>query len=447
MAVTKIILPTLGLDIEEATIVKWLRKEGDSVVKGEPIVVIETEKAAMEIDAPESGVLRQILQPEGSTVRVTEAIALMEIAKADGMASVALPGHTTAADSSATLVRASPAARRAARELGVDLAQIRGSGPLGRIQGADVVQFAAGTSKPGSTKATPVAVRIAREQGIDLSQVKGTGPAGRIMKGDVLAAVTKEMGSTPVSADSRPTTTREERLPIPKEQLPGRLVPLQRKRRVTAERMALSARSVARVTLNTDVDATELVHLRQRLLPIYETRYGVRLSYDAILVKMVATALAEHRNLNARWTDEGIYLIESINVGVAIAVADGLVVPVIHGADCKSLPDIASEVSAFVEKAREDKLTLEDMTGGTFTLTNLGLFGIDSFTPIVNPPEAAILGVGRIAERPVGLDGQIVLRPTMTLSLSFDHRVVDGAPAARFLQTVQQLLREPYLLI
>ena len=221
---------------------------------------------------------------------------------------------------------------------------------------------------------------------------------------------------------------------------------LGRKRRVTAERMAASARSVARITLNMEVDAGRMVELRARLKPAYEAK-GQKLSYDALLVKAVASALAEHPHLNARWTEAGVYLVDPINVGFAVAVEDGLVVAVIREAASKALMGVASEMASLLGKAKEDRLSRDEMSGGTFTITNLGMFGVDSFTPIVNPPEAAILGVGRIAERPVGREGQLVLRPMMTLSLSVDHRVVDGAPAARFLARVKELLEEPYLLL
>jgi pyruvate dehydrogenase E2 component (dihydrolipoamide acetyltransferase) len=229
--------------------------------------------------------------------------------------------------------------------------------------------------------------------------------------------------------------------------LPGRLVPLGRKRRVTAERMAQSSRSVARITLNVEVDAGKMVELRARVQSSYAAK-GQKLSYDALLVKTVGAALADHPHLNARWIEgKGIYLLESINVGVAVAAEDGLVVPVVRDAGGKKLAEIAAELAGLLAKARENRLTREEMFDGTFTITNLGMFGIDSFAPIVNPPESAILGVGRIAERPAGRDGQLVLRPSMTLSLSVDHRVADGAPAARFLQRVKELLEEPYLLL
>jgi pyruvate dehydrogenase E2 component (dihydrolipoamide acetyltransferase) len=416
-----VIVPTLGLDIEEVTITHWLCQAGGSVRQGEPLFVVETEKASMEIEATASGVLQRILYPEGSLVRVTDTVAFIET---EEKAAVETPVAAAAAVTATEKLRASPAARRLSRELGVDLSQVKGAGPQGRVQGNDVRLFARSATE--TIKASPVARRIAEEQDIRLSQVAPTGPGGRIMRKDVLAV-----------AD----LSRVEEKP------PGRVVPPNRKRRITAERMALSARTVARVTLHTEVDASELVRLRTRLLPTYEARYNVRLSYNAILLKVVAAALVLHPHLNARWTDQGLELVESINIGAAVAVADGLVVPVVREADRKSLAHIAVELQKLVEKANQDKLTPDEMSGGAFTITNLGAFGIDSFTPIVNPPEIAILGVGRMVEKPVGRKGEIALCPMMTLSLSFDHRAVDGAPAARFLQAIGQLLSEPYLLI
>lgn len=195
------------------------------------------------------------------------------------------------------------------------------------------------------------------------------------------------------------------------------------------------------------VDAGSLIELKARLQPYYEATPSGRLSFDALFVKVVASALFDHPYLNSRWTDQGVYLVEPVNVGVAVATEDGLVVPVVHDAARKKLAEISAELASLVAKAREDRLSPQELTGGTFTITNLGMYGVDSFTPVVNPPEAAILGVGRIAEEPVGRNGEIVLRPMMGLSLSFDHRIVDGAGAAQFLQRIEQLLEEPHLLI
>jgi len=433
----EVILPTLGLDMEEAVISQWLKNEGETVQEDEPLLVVETDKVSTEIVAPVSGILQRIVQPAGATVPVTHTIAVIETEGCDGAVSPAFVDRPSAmaqtsppspaaeerrgegAEHGAVVgsparapergVRASPAARKAARELGVELALVPGTGPSGRVQGEDVRRFAKG--KGGVA-----------------------GPA---------AAATAARAAQPASA--APAESRDS-LSVFRE-LPGRLVPLGRKRRVTAERMVQSSRSVARITLNLEVDAGRMVELRSRLQPSYAAK-GQKLSYDALLVKAVGAALADHPYLNARWIDnKGIYLVESINVGVAVAVEDGLVVAVIRDAAGKKLMEVAAEMAGLLAKAREDRLTREEMSDGTFTITNLGMFGIDSFTPIVNPPEAAILGVGRIAERPAGRDGQLVLRPLMTLSLSVDHRVVDGAPAARFLQRMKELIEEPYLLL
>jgi pyruvate dehydrogenase E2 component (dihydrolipoamide acetyltransferase) len=403
-----VIMPTLGLDMVEATIEKWLKRPGESVAKDEPLVVVETDKASTEIVAPTAGILKQILQVEGSVVPVTHTIAVIETAETeDGASERPVPSVSPKG------VRASPAARRVAKDLGVDLAAVEGTGPAGRVQGYDVRHFAnssEGAAARENAASTDVALPAPRGEGGSPSTL------------------------SPVGVQPR------------RSGLPGTVVPLGKKRRLTADRMALSARSVARLTLNMEIDAGQMMDLRSRLLPEYQSK-GVRLSYDAILAKVVANALVEHPYLNARWTDKGVLLIEPINVGVAVAVDDGLVVPVIRDANRKDLMEVASDLSRLVAKAREDRLALDDISDGTFTITNLGAFDVDSFTPIVNPPEAAILGVGRVVEKPVGVAGNVVLRPRFNLSLSFDHRIVDGAPAARFLQLVKKLLEEPYLLI
>lgn len=421
----KMIMPTLGLDMESALIQQWLKAEGDTVAKDEPVVLVETDKATTEIVAPTDGVLKQILRRDGTTVPVTDTIAYIETAEAgdrepepapplnEGTGASPHPGGPDSStgklapstpESEHSGLRASPAARHEARELGVDLSMVEGTGPGGRIQGNDVRGFSERMAPAPS--ATPTA--------------------------------------TPTHAESLAPMPMAQ--PLPTASVEGRLVPMSRKRRITAERMSLSARTVARLTMDMGVDATEMIRLRQRLQPAYEAR-GARLTHNDLLIKVVAVALVDHPYLNARWSDEGIVLLQQINIGIAVAVQDGLVVPVIHDAHRKRLDEVSAEASRLVARAREEKLSMEEITGGTFTITNLGMYGVESFTPIVNPPEAAILGVGAMADRPVGCDGEIVLRPTMTLSLSFDHRIVDGAPAAQFLQRVKKLLEEPYLLL
>ena len=342
--------------------------------------------------------------------------------------------------------RASPRARRAARELGVDLSLVTGTGPQGRIVERDVIRFAGAQLRPeapppaevGRPQVASVVHGLAEEVGGDLSRVRGTGPDERVLRGDVLA-------STGVSTDAG---TGEAGAKIDLEAgLTGRLVPLGRKRKVTAEKMALAAHTVARMTLFLEVDMAETVRVREELAPVYQSQDGLHLSYSDLLILAASRSLREHPYMNARWTDQGIVEIDQVNVGLAVAVPDGLVVPVVKEADRKSLREIARATSDLAARARDGKLSLADLAGGTFTITNLGMYGIELFIPVVNPPEAAILGVGKIVERPVIRDGQVVARPRMALSLSVDHRVVDGAPAARFLARVQQLLEKPHLLL
>lgn len=363
------------------------------------------------------------------------------------------------------ILRASPRAKRAARETGIDLTLLEGTGPLGRIVEADVLRFAELQRREGPVsesgadrvRATPSALKLAAERGLSLDGLVGTGPGGRVTKEDVLAAISTvkpgdglqearvlgvEITAKPEAKTAKPSA----RLTL-EAGLTGHVVPLNRKRAVTAQKMSLSAHSVARITLSLEADMAEAVRLREQLLPLYESQYGVRLSYNDLLILAVGRALREHPYLNARWTEEGILLIDQVNIGLAMAVSDGLIVPVVKDAGRRALPEIARTTADLVAKGREDKLAFDEITGGTFTITNLGMYGIEVFTPIVNPPEVAILGVGKIVEKPVMRDGQVVGRPRMALSLSVDHRVVDGSPAAQFLARVQQLLEAPYLLL
>ena len=361
--------------------------------------------------------------------------------------------------------RISPRARKTARELEIDLSLIRGSGPEGRVVEADVLRFAeenrgeAAPSDGGSAREriTPAARRLAAERGISLGGIAGTGPGGRVTREDVLAALTATPPGPRHREEPEPPTGAPVLAPGVAAALPrsvavemgltGRIVPLSRKRKVTAQKMSLSARTVARITLALEVDMAEATRLRRELLPLYEAQHGVRLSYTDLLVLAVARALREHPQLNSRWTDQGILLIDQINIGVATAVDDGLIVPVVSGAADKTLAEIARITTDLANRARDGKLSLVEMSGSTFTISNLGMYGIELFTPIVNPPEAAILGVGTIVEKPVVREGQVVVRPRMALCLSADHRVVDGAPAAQFLRRVRQLLEMPYLLL
>ncbi|HEY8742819.1 MAG TPA: 2-oxo acid dehydrogenase subunit E2, partial [Chloroflexota bacterium] len=380
-----------------------------------------------------------------------------------GAPSALQPLATRPSDSAneATSVRATPLARRLAGELGLDLRAVRGSGPGGRVIEADVrastaveSQGASSVDQPGRARtaavpvlapgdagnlagagtdghfvrASPLARRLAREQGIELNSIDGSGPERRVLERDVLArAATNESAAPDVRAPRRVETIKVSGI-----------------RRLIAERMLRSLQSSAQLTLTTEVDATELVDLRSHLLPAARV-YGHRPpTYTDMLLQLVARLLPAHPLLNSSLLGEGeaqeIACWADITVGVAVALERGLVVPVVRHADQKSLDAISAELSELVARARSNTLTTDDLQGATFTLTNLGALEIDGFTPIINPPQCAILGIGRIAAKPAVHQGQIVIRQLLTLSLTFDHRILDGAPAGAFLRDVKRAI-------
>jgi pyruvate dehydrogenase E2 component (dihydrolipoamide acetyltransferase) len=472
----QVTMPLLGLTMEEGTITEWLKKEGETVAKEEPLFIVETDKSAVEVGAPAAGVLSQIIVQVGQTAAVSAPIAVIaQPGEAVAPAAAPVPAVPTAAPARApasatpSVVRSapdtngqaatgdrqavSPRARRVARELDVDVTALAGSGPGGRVverdvQAAAAAQPTAAVEAPAASErivASPLARKLAAEHGVDLAGLRGTGPGGRITERDVTAAV--EARTTARAPAESPAT-----LPAVAA-AKGAFEPLNRVRRITAERMAASSRSVARVTLLMEVDMTEAVRFRTQLAPEFEKRYGARLAYDAMIGKACGIALAEHPHVNAQWQEAadgqpaGIRLQPTVNVGVAVASDQGLLVVVVRDADSKSLAQVNGDLMGLVAKSRQGGLGPDALSGGTFTITNLGGYGVEAFTPIVNPPETAILGVGRIAQRPAVVDGQIVARDLMYLSLAFDHRVVDGAPAAQFLQRVKECLEAPYLLL
>jgi pyruvate dehydrogenase E2 component (dihydrolipoamide acetyltransferase) len=481
----QVTMPILGLTMEEGTITEWLKQVGDTVAKEEPLFVVETDKSAVEVPAPADGVLSQIIVQVGQTAPVRAPIAMIaqpgeaveEAASAAPAAASAGPAAATSAPATAARASApaavtasrapgerqavSPRARMVARELGVDVTGVTGTGPDGRVVERDVRAAAAAAplaaaapevaTPPERIIASPLARKLAAEHAVDLAQIKGTGPGGRITEKDVTAFVDARQAAPPHAV-----------IPVQEEgpaTLPavaaatGDFEPLNRVRRITADRMAASARSVARVTLLMEVDMSEAVRFRTQLAPEFEKRYGARLAYDAMIAKACAIALGEHPHVNAQWQEAadgqpaGLRLQERVNVGIAVASEQGLLVVVVRDADSKPLAQVNQDLADMVAKSRQGGLGPDALSGGTFTITNLGGYGIEAFTPIVNPPETGILGIGRIAKRPAVVDGQIVPRDLMYLSLSFDHRVVDGAPAAQFLQRVKECLEAPYVLL
>ena len=433
---------------------KWLVKEGDTVTQGQPLLEIETDKVVHEQESPTDGVIAQLLAEEGTNVPVNailaiigapgEAVARVEVGAAAAQPPPVQPEQPKVTSSITTDIKASPAARQLAEKLAIDLTEVKASGPGGRILESDVQRYIdlrgeVPTADTARLKASPLARRLAKEHGLDLSLIAGSGPDGRIVRDDVLQAASAAAAEIPVTPTPSVVETAA-------PQQATEVIAMSGIREIIAERMTLSVQTNASVTLHTEVDATSFVELRGMLNDKLQAR-EVSLTYTDLLVKVAANALIEHPRLNATLTDDGIHLLSEINIGVAVALEDGLVVPVVRSADKERLSEISAQVREFAEKARSNQLTPGELQGGTFTITNLGNFGIDAFTPIINPPESAILGVGRILKKPVVHDDEIVIRSMLTLSLTFDHRVIDGAPAAQFLQTVAGYIQDPYLLL
>jgi pyruvate dehydrogenase E2 component (dihydrolipoamide acetyltransferase) len=449
-------LPMLGQTMEEGTITKWLKGEGDYVRRGDIIAEVMTDKANLEVDATFEGYLRKILVAEGETVPVNAPIAIVSKTPDEDISPLLTPGARTEPQPSAAQVKTtdtvrgeptraellsvptaaateerlfiSPRARRLAQEKGVPLHALagRGTGPQGRILERDVesVWQEMMSTRP---RVTPLAEKVAAEAGVNVAAVAGTGVGGRVTKEDVLRAT------------APPTTTAPP--------AGAQVLKLSGLRKLVAENVVKGFFSAPPVTLVVEVDMTECVRLREQLLPEVEKAYGVRLTYTDLLVKAVARALREFPMMNATLQEDQIFLHPEINIGVAVAVEDGLLVPVVKNADRKTLGEISRELRELAERARAGKSTPDDLSGGTFTMTNLGAYDVELFNPVLVPGQTGILGVGRIAEKPAIREGQVVARHLMNLCLTFDHRVLDGAPAARFLQRVKQLLESPMLLL
>lgn len=453
----EIILPKLGQTVEEGRIVEWLKEEGDTVNRGDVLFTVETDKAVLDVESTRKGYLRRILVPEGETRPVLSVVGLMtrtpdepveeppvEAVAAEPAGTEAEPAPSAEPEVEAAPAEeqparpgrlfASPRARKYAREHGVDIAEVTGTGPNGRIIERDVVAYL-----EAQPKVTPVARRVAEQLGVDLSEVTGTGPRGRITKADVEAA------APPVPEPEREKAPAPAAAPRPMPTVAE--VPLSGVRGVIAQRMHESHVTTAPVTLTMEVDATDFVAARERLKVSLADRLGFNISYNDLLVKLAARALEAFPYVNAQLDGDVIRQLERIHIGLAIDTDRGLLVPHVTDADKKGLVEIARDIRAMVERARTGKSLPDELSGGTFTITNLGMYEVDAFTPIINYPETAILGVGRIKPVPSVVDGEIVVRQKMWLSLTFDHRLVDGAPAARFMQYVKQLVEEPYLLL
>jgi pyruvate dehydrogenase E2 component (dihydrolipoamide acetyltransferase) len=433
--VTEVILPKLGQTIKEGTIIEWVKKEGDPIERGDLLFIFESDKATLEVEATTRGFLRKILVPVGKTVPVLAVVALITCTADEDIESYQVRG------SKVQKVEAQHSALRQAQGAALERAALQP--PILETETLHPATCPEHSRRAGRVLASPRARKLAREKEVNLALVTGTGPHGRIVEQDVLDYLTLRQDS------GRPKVTPMQPS-VPPMGVPSvESVPLTGLRRIIAERMAASAHTTARVTLVTEADATAFVEAREQLKADVADEWDFAPGYNDLLGVIVARALREFPYMNVRLSEggEAIERLPVVNLGMAVDTERGLLVPVIRDADQKGLRAFGTELRVLVERARAGKSLPDDLTGGTFTITNLGTHEIDAFTPIINPPEAAILGVGRIQPKPAARDGQIVVRQMWTLSLAFDHRLVDGAPAARFLQRIKQLIENPYLLL
>jgi pyruvate dehydrogenase E2 component (dihydrolipoamide acetyltransferase) len=396
-------MPALEMAQDKGKLLRWLKSEGSTVTKGEPMMEIETDKVTVEIEAPASGILANVTAREGDVVPVGQTIA-----------------QILAPEEAPSPIVASPVARRIAQEHAIDLARVKPTG--GRIEKADVLAYLKATEDERRTTntsasfatvqrvpASPKAKRLAHERGVALASLRGTGPDGAIIAADIPTLPITE-------SPNLPTVWR-----------------------VMAERMVQSWTTAPHFYLVREVNASRLIAWRESV----SKRTPAKVTFTDLLIKIVAVALRQHPRVNVSWNEGAIIQQPDVNVGIAVAIDDGLIVPVVHHADTLSIAQIAARRQDIVTRAQAGKLKLEDLQGGTFTLSNLGMYGVDAFNAIVNPPQAAILAIGRIAERVIAINHQPVVQPMMTLTLSFDHRAVDGARGAQFLGTIADLIEEP----
>jgi pyruvate dehydrogenase E2 component (dihydrolipoamide acetyltransferase) len=421
---TEVIMPKVDMVMETGTLVEWLIKEGGHVNKGDALFVITTDKAAIEVESPADGILAGVTAKVDDVIPVTEVIAY-----------ILAPGE-------ALPVKAAP--KPAAAVSTLSTAKVE--------KAVEKAVVASASSEADKVRATPVARRMAEEFGVDLNQIPGRGPRGRIHKADILAF------QKPIEHSSIPTPTVFASTVIPTSvslsgviPLPDarqkQIVPIVGARKIIAERMLYSVSTAPHINLSLRVDMTEAIRLRERVLEPLKAQTGQKVSFTAILARAVASVLPRHPYLNASLSDGNIILWEDIHLGIATSVEENLIVPVIREAQNRSLGQIVTSLADLTERARSRHLKPAEMMGSTFTISNLGMYGIESFTAIINPPESAILAVGKMVDTPVAHEGQIVLRPMMELTACADHRISDGATVARFLADLKASLENPYLLI
>ena len=415
--ISEVVMPQMGADMEEGTVIRWLKQEGDAVERGEIIAEIETDKANVEIESFESGVFRKALASEGDTVDVGTIIAIVaspddDISQYEEMAVAAK--LATAQQDGSPLAEAAAPAEAAARE-----------------EAEPPPKPIAPARTDGRVRASPVARKLAEQKGLDLAQVQGTGPDGRIVRRDVEAAAERPAAGAPLPASPAPVSTE--------------VVGMSRMRQTIARRMSQSKREAPHYYITMEIDMTEAQRARGQLKEVFEQEF--RVSVNDLIVKATAMALARHPMFNSWFVDGEIRRHEAINVCVAIALEDGLIAPAILDCGGKSLAQIAEASRSLAERAKSGSLKPDEYSGGTFTVSNLGMFGVETLIAIIQPPQSAILGVGAVRETPVVREGVVATAELMQVALSADHRVTDGAQGAQFLNEIRRLLENPAALL
>jgi pyruvate dehydrogenase E2 component (dihydrolipoamide acetyltransferase) len=413
---TEVIVPKVDMVMETGTFVEWLIKEGGQVNKGDPLFVITTDKASIEVESPADGILA------GATAKVDDVIPVTEV-----IGYILEPGEVLPAKASPKLVAAV-------------------SAPVKTETAVDVVSSVAVVSSDSDkVRATPVARRMAEKMGVNLSQIPGRGPRGRIHKADILA-FQKPVSAATVPIASVPSANLSGSIPLPDARR-KQVIPLAGARKIISERLAYSAFTAPHINLSLRVDMTEAIRLREQVMEPLKNQTGQKISFTAIIARAVASILPRHPYLNASLSDGNIILWDDVHLGIATSVDENLIVPVIREAQSRNLGQIVATLADLTDRARNRRLTSAEMMGSTFTISNLGMYGIESFTAIINPPESAILAVGKMVDTPVAHEGQIVLRPMIEFTACADHRISDGATVARFLADLKASLENPYLLI
>ena len=453
----EVIMPKLGLTMETGVIEKWHKKEGDKVEAGEVLFEVMTDKVSLEVEAYNSGIVRKIIRAEGEEVPVTEVIAYIgpadEAIPEASAGKITTPETLEAKDTISAKIKISPLARNIAENKGIDISKIIGTGPGGRIVKEDVEAYLPKPAAVGGTEITerlkisPLAKAIAKEMGIDYLKepIIGTGPGGRIVKEDITAFAEKLKSS----AGAQRTATSA----TPSIAIPGAAVkiksstPLKGMRKLIAERMLYSSQNIPHIILTSVMDVDALIALREKIKDKVSAVYNTKITYTDFIIKACATVLAEQPNVNASLVNETQIVYEDINVGLAVAIESGLIVPTIYNADKLSVFEIAKRRAELVEKAKQGKLTMEEITNGTFTISNLGMFGVRIFTAIINPPQGAILMVGEVYKAPAFVGDRIEPKQFMEISVAVDHRIIDGANGARYLQRLKEIIENPELLL